>query len=71
MQKDTEYSQSFDGYDNEQVETHVIERDTDNFASQELDDVEEFYDDDDENLDEESSENTKVEVKNKKTRKRY
>jgi len=68
MQKDTEFSQSFDGYDNEQVETHTIEPAADNFASQDLDDVEEYYDDD-ENLDEESSEDTKVEVKNKKPEK--
>ena len=66
MQKNTEYSQSFDGYDNEQAETHAIESAADNFANQDLEDIEEHYDD---NLDQEPSENTKVEVKNKKPEK--
>ena len=66
MQKNTEYSQSFDGYDNEQAETHAIESAADNFANQDLEDIEEYYDN---NLDQEPSENTKVEVKNKKPEK--
>jgi len=68
MQKDTEFSQSFDGYDNEQVETHSIEPAADNFASQELEYVEEFYDDD-ENADEETIEKPQAQVKSKKPEK--
>jgi len=63
MQKNTEYSQSFDGYDNEQEESHAIESAADNFANQDLGDIGEYYDD---NLDQEASENTKVQVKNNK-----
>ena len=68
MQKTPEYSQAFDGYENEQVETQVIEPVVEGLANQELDEVEDFYEDQ-ESLDADNSDNKQVVVKKKKPEK--
>jgi len=40
MLKNPEYSQAFDSYDNERVETHVIESVVEGFANQEIEEIE-------------------------------
>ncbi|GJM16345.1 MAG: hypothetical protein DHS20C13_16720 [Thermodesulfobacteriota bacterium] len=67
MQKNPEFSQAFDGYENEQVETQVIEPVSDVLVNQGLEESEEFYDDD-ETLEEESN-NQPVVLKTKKPQK--
>ncbi len=47
MLKNPEYSQAFDGYDNEQVETQAAEPVREEFASEELEEVEEYYEEED------------------------
>ena len=65
MQKNPEYSQAFDGYENDQVETHVetrIESAAKDFAHGELEDTEDYYD-------EEALDTEQVTVKTKKPEK--
>lgn len=68
MQKNPEYATTFDGYENEQVETHVIEPVVEELAKQELDEIEDLYDDQ-ESLDAETSDNEQVVLKKKKPEK--
>lgn len=68
MHKNPEYGQTFDSYENEQVETQVIEPVSDVLANQDLEEVEEFYDED-ETLEEEKLENETIAVKKKKPEK--
>ncbi|MCZ6555044.1 MAG: sigma-70 family RNA polymerase sigma factor [Candidatus Dadabacteria bacterium] len=65
MLKNPEYSQAFDGYENDQVETHVetrIESAPQDFAHGELEDTEDYYD-------EEALDTEQVSVKTKKPEK--
>ncbi|MCZ6468325.1 MAG: RNA polymerase sigma factor RpoD/SigA [Candidatus Dadabacteria bacterium] len=65
MLKNPEYSQAFDGYENDQVETHVetrIESAPQDFAHGELEDTEDYYD-------EEALDTEQVTVKTKKPEK--
>jgi len=65
MLKNPEYSQVFDGYENDQVETHVetrIESAPEDFAHGELEDTEDYYD-------EEALDTEQVSVKTKKPEK--
>ncbi len=65
MLKNPEYSQAFDGYENDQVETHVetrIESAPEDFAHGELEDTEDYYD-------EEALDTEQVSVKTKKPEK--
>ena len=65
MLKNPEYSQAFDGYENDQVETHVetrIESAAEDFAHGELEDTEDYYD-------EEALDTEQVTVKTKKPEK--
>ena len=61
MLKNPEYSQAFDGYENDQVETHV-ESVTKDFSNEEIEDTENYYD-------EEALETVEVVVKTKKPEK--
>lgn len=67
MQKAPEYSQSFDGFENEQIENQVIEPVTDSLVSEDLDVIEDLYDD--ENLEDEKETTEQVVVKSKKPEK--
>lgn len=64
MQKTQEYTQTYDGYDNEQVETQVIEPVVEELAKQELDETEDYYDND--SLDDETPDNKEAIVTKKK-----
>jgi len=68
MHKNPEFSQAFDGYENEQIETQVIEPVSDVLVNQDLEEGEEFYDDE-ETQEEENSENEPVVLKTKKPEK--
>ncbi|TFG76499.1 MAG: sigma-70 family RNA polymerase sigma factor [Thermodesulfobacteriales bacterium] len=68
MLKNPEYSQAFDSYDNEQVETHVIEPITEGFVNQEYEEIED-YDDAEESLDGETLDNEQVTLKKRKPEK--
>lgn len=68
MQKNPEFTQAFDGYENEQVETQVIEPVSDVLVNQDLEEVEELYDDE-ETQEEENSENEQPTLKTKKPEK--
>ncbi|MGB3364885.1 MAG: RNA polymerase sigma factor RpoD/SigA [Thermodesulfobacteriota bacterium] len=68
MLKNPEHSQSFDGYDNEQVETQVIEPAIEGLANQDIEETEDFFDNE-ESLDGENLNKEQVVVKKKKPEK--
>jgi len=65
MLKNSEYAQAFDGFDNEQADTPVIEHGSEGFEDQE---IEEYFDDED-NGGEETEKHEKIELKSKKPEK--
>lgn len=68
MQKNPEHSQSFDGYDNEQVETQVIEPAIEGLANHDIEETEDFFDDE-ASLDGDNLNKEQVVVKKKKPEK--
>jgi DNA-directed RNA polymerase sigma subunit (sigma70/sigma32) len=68
MLKNPEHSQCFDGYDNEQVETQVIEPAIEGLANQDIEETEDFFDNE-ESLDGENLNKEQVVVKKKKPEK--